>query len=65
MGIFLGVVVGCCIIAAVLWYWLRLIARGIAATGAVLEATVNRAAKIRGDNPVSDDIDMRRVFNEK
>ena len=62
MGTFLGTFLGCCTIALVLWFWLRRIARGIIAFGAVVEATVNRAAKIRGDKPVSDDIDVHTLY---
>lgn len=53
---------GLTLVAGVLWYWLRRIWRSLQAMGAVHEATVNRAAKLRGDDPVTNDIDARRIF---
>lgn len=58
MWIFAGLLV----VAGVLWYWLRLIFRSLAATGAVIEAGLNRASTNRGDRPISDDVDVRRIF---
>lgn len=58
----MGAFLGCCVIAAVLWYWLRRIARTLLATGAVQEAAYNRAARNKGDTPISDDIDTRTLF---
>lgn len=49
---------GLLVIAWVLWYWLRKIARVLASTGAVQEAAANRAAVGRGERPVSDDVDV-------
>jgi len=53
---------GLVFIGAVLWYWLRRIFRSLQTLSAIHEATVNRAAKLRGDTPVSDDIDMTRIY---
>lgn len=50
---------GLLVIAAVLWFWLRKLTRVNAATCAVIEAGLNRAAVNRGEKPVSDDIDTR------
>lgn len=58
MWTFLGLVV----VAGVLWYWLRRIARSLIATGAVIEASLNRAAVQRGETPISDQIDTRSIF---
>jgi len=55
----MGAFLGCCVIAAVLWYWLRLAVRALTATCAVQEAALNRAARSRGEAPISDDIDPR------
>lgn len=57
-----SVFAGLLFVGAVLWYWLRKIFRSLQGTGAVIEATVNRAATIRGDAPVSDDIDTRFIY---
>lgn len=58
----LGVFLGCCVIAGVLWYWLRKLVRVMAATGAVHEAALNRAATNRGDRPISDDVKASDIF---
>lgn len=58
----MGAFLGCCVIALVVGYWLRLVVRALIATGAVHEAALNRAAKNRGDKPISDDIDTSRLF---
>jgi hypothetical protein len=58
----LWIFAGLVFIGAVLWYWLRKIARALAATGAVQEAALNRAATNRGDRPISDDVDTRAIF---
>lgn len=53
---------GLLVVAAVLWYWLRWIARSLAATGSVIEAALNRAATNRGERPITDDIDPKSIF---
>lgn len=62
MAIAGAILVGCCILAGVLWYWLRRIFRTLAGTGAVLEAGLNRAAVNRGDRPISEDVDVRTII---
>lgn len=59
MWIFAGFVV----LAAVAWYWLRKIARALLAMGAVHEATVNRAASLRGDPPVTTEASAKHIFD--
>lgn len=62
MVIAVAIVLGCCVVAAVLWYWLRRIFRTLAGTGAVLEAGLNRAAVNRGDRPISEDVDVTTII---
>jgi hypothetical protein len=58
----MGAFLGCCVIAAVVGYWLRRCARGLAVLCAIHEAALNRAATNRGDRPISEDIDTTRIF---
>lgn len=44
-------------IAYVLHYWLRRIARGVIGLGGMVEATLRRIANRTGDKPIPDDID--------
>lgn len=53
---------GLIFVGVVLWYWLRRIFRSMAATGAVIEAGLNRGAMNRGDRPISEDVDTTRLF---
>lgn len=46
----------------VIGYWLRRIARVLAVTGAVQSAAADRAAKMRGEPPVTEDINVDSVI---
>jgi hypothetical protein len=49
------------VIAAALSYWLRKIFRSLQGLGAVHEAALNRAARNRGEAPISSDIDVDSI----
>lgn len=50
---------GCLFVGAVLWYWLRRVARILDAVGVVFEATINRTLSKRGEPPIVSDEDAR------
>lgn len=58
----MGAFLGSCVIAAVLWYWLRRLFRSHQVLTAMIEAGLNRASTNRGDRPISDDVDTKRIF---
>lgn len=58
----MGAFLGACVIAVVVGYWLRKIARALAVTGAVQSAAADRAARSRGEPPVTEDINVDSVM---